>query len=120
MLVKETIDKKAYVERAGVLSELNLGGGEGPANQNVIKTTVIASMEKSGFLWKKQEIYLIHDFILVDLQKEFDNRAQNHTYFSEDDIKTIIRECTKGFLRLELTGYRSVRMQHIYFCGNGK
>lgn len=28
-------------------------------------------------------------------------------------------ECTKGFLRLELTRYTSVRMKHIYFCDDG-
>jgi len=28
-------------------------------------------------------------------------------------------ECTKGYLRLELTDYASVRPEYIYFCGAG-
>jgi hypothetical protein len=28
--------------------------------------------------------------------------------------------CTKGLIRLEFTGYNSLRMDHIYFCGEGK
>lgn len=44
-----------------------------------------------GFLWRKHELYVTYDYILFDLEKEFEHRMNSNLEFSEAEIRTIIR-----------------------------
>lgn len=55
---------------------------KGPATKYLIGTTIIANIEKPGFFWTNQEIYIEHDFILTDLSKEFQCRNKLREEFT--------------------------------------
>jgi hypothetical protein len=44
-----------------------------------------------GFLWSKIELYLAYDFIVFDLQKEFEYRLTKGTRFADNEIISIIK-----------------------------
>lgn len=64
---------------------------EGAANQNIIKSVLVDDIRKRSFLWTKHDLYVMHDYILVDLEKEFEYRITDGNYFSEAEIKVIMR-----------------------------
>jgi hypothetical protein len=39
-------------------------------------------LEKVGFLWRKHELYVTYDYILFDLEKEFEHRKAANLEFS--------------------------------------
>jgi hypothetical protein len=43
---------------------------DGPSNNNIVSTNLIADIEKSGFMSKYRELYIVHDFIVTDLRRE--------------------------------------------------
>lgn len=42
-------------------------------------------------MWRKNELYARYDYILFDLEKEFEHRMETGEEFGEGEIKTIIR-----------------------------
>jgi hypothetical protein len=45
---------------------------------------------------KSRELYVVHDFIVSDLRKEFEVREKNGRDFNEDEIKTIVKGIFKA------------------------
>lgn len=90
VLQKETLDRRDHQARIERLGEI-MHCGEGPANRNIIRCAILADLEKVGFLWRKHELYVTYDYILFDLEKEFEHRKTANLEFSEAEIRTIIR-----------------------------
>jgi hypothetical protein len=67
VLRKETVDLDQLAERLAELSQLKKVS-DGPANQNVIFTDLMATIEKSSCLRPIRDLYVAHDVILLDLQ----------------------------------------------------
>ena len=42
-------------------------------------------------MWRKHELYVTYDYVLFDLEKEFEHRRTANLEFSEAEIRTIIR-----------------------------
>lgn len=52
------------------LSELKKSS-DGPSNQNIIFTDIVANIERSGCFKTTYDLYVLHDHIESDLLREF-------------------------------------------------
>ena len=68
-MIKETVDVSRHQFRLAIIQELQRCS-DGPANKNIVSTNLIADIEKSGFMSKSRELYVVHDFIVTDLRRE--------------------------------------------------
>lgn len=78
---------------------------------------VIIKKSESGFLKDEYKIILFFDYILIDLEKEVENRIKQKKPLSAEEIGNILAGVVNGYAFLEGQGISctNVRLSNIYF-----